>query len=691
MNEKISIQYKTHTGSPSSISIPRSSKIEDLKKVLATTLQASPDSLSISLPNTKSLSDSQTLKSLNLTPSSCFLVSSEISEVPYKDFYSQLLKKIHGKDLATFIEIIEEWEESFDVFSLLNSANAEGWTLMHFACYKGTSDIVEYLSKRGAMCNSESDDAWTPLQLACYNGHTECIRFLIKHPQLQINRSTSRGTALHQASRRGQSKDLCILLDKGASMTIEDSNGLIPLQVASNGDVFEIIPKYMGLQLISSVTKKENSLNDLECEVSLESQELVMKTLMSEGNLFFYLKKNLSEVEFKVIKIIDIYDMREITPTLCVFQGRFGSLEIKLNSCRETIQNLNFIINFCHIHKIGYVEVNEIDCASPLPSISTRRDSFHKVSISNFQIIETISESQYGNYYSAYLNDNSSLYLIKQVSKSKVHELNKTIYFVKESRILQQVRHNSIVRLYYAFQTRENLYFVLENLKSNITQMSFPTPLPSAKNMIAQIIAALEYLHSRDIVYRNLSPNNIWLDIMGNVKLMNFETAKEGVNLSNKTKSFVGTLGFIPPEYLSKEGHEKPADIYSLGPCLYYMLTGASIFQGEDVKSLLTSIKMGNYSLPFNFPSEVKDFINKVMQKEPKLRPSIESLKNSAFLRDVNWNDLNRRKVLARRSTINLRPEAEEFSLTDAIVLEEDDPESLYEDVEEFDYFGSFY
>ena len=127
---------------------------------------------------------------------------------------------------------------------------------MHHACYKGANEIIGYLVKRAAICNSESDDAWTPLQLACYNGHTDSIKALITHPQLQINRSTSRGTALHQASRRGQSQDLHILLDHGASMTIEDANGLIPLQVASNQEVFEIIPKYMGKQLINSVTKK---------------------------------------------------------------------------------------------------------------------------------------------------------------------------------------------------------------------------------------------------------------------------------------------------------------------------------------------------------------------------------------------------------------------------------------------------
>lgn len=690
MNEKISISYKTQSGELNSLQMPSNSRIEDLKKYLAKQLKSSPDTFLLSLPNKNSLSDSQTLKSLNLNDSSFFIVSAQISEIPTKDYFNQLLKKTHCKDLATFIEIVEDWEESFDIFSLLNSENSEGWTLMHFACYKGASSIVEYLTKRGALCNSESKDAWTPLQLACYNGNTECIKFLIKHPQLQVNRSTSRGTALHIASRRGHSKNLCILLDNGASMTVEDPSGLIPLQVASNEEVFEIIPRYMGLQLISSVTKKEVSFSDIECEVTINKVELIMQSVMNEGNLHFYQRMLDEKREFKVVKIIDIYDMREVTPTFCVFQGKFGIFELTFNSCREVIQNLKLIVNFCLINKIGYVDDGPNELVTQLTKVEMVKDFDQKISISNFQINENLGNFLFGNFYSAYISENSSLYTIKQVSKEKMREACKTFYFVRESKILQQIRHRFIARLFYAFQSKNNLYFVLEHLKFNLTQSTIPETLLNAKTMIAQIVTALEYLHSRDIVYRNLSPSNIWLDGNGNIKLMNFETAREGINTANKAKSFVGTLGFISPEYLSKEGHEKPADIYALGPCLFYMLTGTSIFKGDDARSLLTAIKAGNYSLPYNFPSEVKDFINKVMQKDPILRPNIESVKSLAFLRDVNWADLVKKNSPSKCVPVSPNARKGQSFEFQQISLEDEDSDTLYSDVEDFDYFGKF-
>jgi hypothetical protein len=688
MSESLNLAYRTDSGETSSLKVPVSFTIQEFKKELAKKLSTSLDSLSLSLPNVKSFSEKQTIKSLNLSSNSYFVVSTEISEVPSKDFYNQLLKKINGKDLDTFIEIIEEWEESFDLYSLINSSNGEGWTLAHHSCYKGTSEILEYLIKRGAMCNSESEDAWTPLQLACYNGHTACIKGLVNHPQLQINRSTSRGTALHQASRRGQSQDLHILLDHGACMTIEDPNGLIPLQVASSQEVFEIIPKYMGRQLIDSMIKKEDQLADIEVSVTIENQDLIMRSNLNEG-LIDFKYRNLQSNEFKVIKVYDIFDLREVTPNHCVIQGKFGLIDIKTENCREMIGKMKNIINHCHILKIGYTESKEPEFTAPISVRRSRAGSFTQVTINNFQIISKIFESPFASYFSSILKDSSSTFTIKQISKSENLSLNRTKYFVNESKILQQIRHNFIAKLVFAFQSKDYLYLAFENLKENLTKTSLPMSLPAAKNLIAQVITALEYLHSRDIVFRNLSPANIWLDPAGNAKLMNFETAKEGVNVTNKTRSFVGTLAFVAPELFAKDGHEKPCDIYALGPCLFYCLTGQSVFKGEDVKSLVTAVKMGNFSTPSNFPFEVKDFICKVMQKDPNLRPSIESLKNCSFLRDVNWNDLSKKRVLTKKSLSVVKTEVDE-SFDDQIILEENNQDA-YEDVEDFDYFGSLF
>ena len=695
MSEKLSFSYKTNSGSVGNLTLPYESTIYQIKLQISKVLSVPVDAISIALPNRKSLNDDQTIKSLNLSTAPCFIISTEISEIPIKDYFSQLHKKINAKDAPSFIEIIEEWEESFDLYSILNSENAEKWTLLHFACYKGADLIVEYLVSKGAMCNSESEDSWTPLELACYNGHTECVKKLLKHPRIQINRSTNRGTALHQACRKGQSDILYCLLDSGAEMTIEDSNGLIPLQVASNQEVFEIIPMYMGQKLISGLKPSSNVIEELRMKVIIENRDLLIVTNLNEGTASFQQYKSTDSInfsnEFKVIKLIDIYDIRESSPTLCIIQGKFGILEIRLSSCRDFIYLLERHINYCHINKLGYTVSPDSQIPLVINQSPSRNVSFHRVSITSFNILAKLYSTAYANYYAVSSKDSSRMFLLKQVPKGKIQEINKTLYYVRESKLLQHIRHNFIVRLYYAFQTRDNLYFVFENCKHNLLFEIQGKPLQAsaAKVYVAQILLALECIHSRDIVYRNLSPANIWIDPLGNIKLMNFELAKENVNSNNKARSFVGCLGFIAPEFLNKDGYEKAADIYALGPCLYQMLTGHPLFNENDIKTLILNIKLGNFSFPANFPGEIKDFLSKVMQKDPNLRPDINALKKQAWLRDVNWNDLAKKRVAQqRRSLIMMPADLDESQETENIYIEEDN-EFMYDDIEEFDYFGN--
>ena len=88
----------------------------------------------------------------------------------------------------------------------------------------------------------------------------------------------------------------------------------------------------------------------------------------------------------------------------------------------------------------------------------------------------------------------------------------------------------------------------------------------------SQIVLALEELHNKDIIYRDLKPENLVLDKDGNLQLIDFGLAKKGAN--NLTRSFCGTPIYLPPEVVDKTGHNKMVDWYSLGVIIYEMLIG---------------------------------------------------------------------------------------------------------------------
>jgi serine/threonine protein kinase len=96
-----------------------------------------------------------------------------------------------------------------------------------------------------------------------------------------------------------------------------------------------------------------------------------------------------------------------------------------------------------------------------------------------------------------------------------------------------------------------------------------------ARIYAAEILLALEDLHKRDIIYRDLKPDNVVLEEEGHAQLTDFGLSKEGVLEGAKgAKSFCGSVAYLAPEMLRRVGHGKSVDWYLLGVLLYEMVVG---------------------------------------------------------------------------------------------------------------------
>ena len=152
------------------------------------------------------------------------------------------------------------------------------------------------------------------------------------------------------------------------------------------------------------------------------------------------------------------------------------------------------------------------------------------------------------------------------------------------------------------------------------------------------------------IIYRDLKPENILLDADGHIKLTDFGLCKESVDEGSVTHTFCGTIEYMAPEILTRSGHNKAVDWWSLGALLYDMLTGSPPFTADNRKNTIEKILRGKYVLPHYLSFEAKDLIRKLLKRQVCYRlgsgpEDANAIKAHRFFKGLNWADIILRKL----------------------------------------------
>mmetsp|Transcript_31650 Transcript_31650/g.31378 ORF Transcript_31650/g.31378 Transcript_31650/m.31378 type:complete len:297 (+) Transcript_31650:262-1152(+) len=262
------------------------------------------------------------------------------------------------------------------------------------------------------------------------------------------------------------------------------------------------------------------------------------------------------------------------------------------------------------------------------------------INFKSFSILDEIGSGAFGIVYKVKKNNTAEIYAMKSLSKPTLQKQKQLKYAISECKIMKELSHPFIVTLYYAFQTAHFLYLVLEFCSNgdllSLVHARGRLDEYSAKFYLAEIILAIEYLHSLNIIYRDLKPANVLLDNEGHAKLSDFGLAKVSVQEENVVMTMAGTPAYLPPEIVTKKGVGKPSDIYGLGPTLFELLTGHPPYYSEDLDELFQNIRQAKVSFPPYISHNARDLINSVMNKDPSKRPQISQIKRHPFFRKLD-------------------------------------------------------
>ena len=304
---------------------------------------------------------------------------------------------------------------------------------------------------------------------------------------------------------------------------------------------------------------------------------------------------------------------------------------------------------------------------------------YPKTNIYFYKIGRIIGRGAFGKVNLALHILSGYLVAMKSFNKTKI---NLPLRKIKnEIKIMQKLRNNKhIVKLLEAFENEKYYFIIMENVVGgnlfNAINKMGKLPESLAKNIFRQLIETIKYIHSKNIVHRDIKPDNILLNLNNNIKLCDFGVSKEikkGILISDSC----GTPAFIAPEILlSKPYDPYIADIWSCGVVLYIMVNGFFPFTGINETQLHKSILSGKFPKPNSISKELMDIINKILELNPNKRIKLDEILNHPWLKvkkDINDDILNKENLFAKAEKIiyyNLRKNYKDINNNDEGHLE---------------------
>ncbi|CAH8313455.1 unnamed protein product [Eruca vesicaria subsp. sativa] len=308
----------------------------------------------------------------------------------------------------------------------------------------------------------------------------------------------------------------------------------------------------------------------------------------------------------------------------------------------------------------------------------------HKMGADDFELLTMIGKGAFGEVRVCREKNTGHVFAMKKLKKSEMLRRGQVEHVRSERNLLAEVDSNCIVKLYCSFQDDDYLYLIMEYLPGGdmMTLLMRKDTLSEdeARFYVAEAVLAIESIHKRNYIHRDIKPDNLLLDRIGHLRLSDFGLCKPldcsviesedfsggGLEREEITStapkrsqqeqlqhwqknrrmlaySTVGTPDYIAPEVLLKKGYGMECDWWSLGAIMYEMLVGYPPFYADDPMS--TCRKIVNWKTHLKFPEEArlsreaKDLVGKLLCNVNQ-RLGASQIKAHPWFEGVEWEKI---------------------------------------------------
>jgi serine/threonine-protein kinase len=248
--------------------------------------------------------------------------------------------------------------------------------------------------------------------------------------------------------------------------------------------------------------------------------------------------------------------------------------------------------------------------------------------IGEYRLVEKLGEGGMGEVYQGVHSKIGRVVAVKILSQASAGP-EFVERFLNEARIQAGLQHNNIATLYDFLEYDGQPCIIMEYIEGQTLTDCIRSwgclPLSEALRYFHSIVEAIDYVHSRGIVHRDIKSTNVKITPSGQVKLLDFGIAKSGASPAlTVTGSFIGTLQYLSPEQIQGGLADARSDIWALGVLLYEMTTSRLPFEATTLGGLCQQITTANFVPPCvinqSLPRDIDNIVSRCLRQNPAER-----------------------------------------------------------------------